>query len=620
MKTPATHPFAGLKVLLLTATLGATAAPAAPPMALSNTQDHQLMMDVLGITSLRTGPTGNLAGDGTRPPNYANYDEDKSASKTKVPELMVLNNGRKVTTPAQWAQRRAEIQEIFDREFYGRMPEAAKSIKVTWTVTGTSSGTTGGIPTITRQLVGHVDNSSYPAISVEIGASVTTPANATGKVPVIITFGGGGGAGAGVTAETVPPTAELLKASTPSLTDGQIAAILALNTGGGGARGGGARGTAPGGAGARGFGAGAPVNPLTIDNLKTALTLTEAQVAQITPALDEINKAQQGVTDLQTKATDLRNGAADKINPILTEAQRPLLAQALNPRAGGPGGPGGFGGGRGGAGGGALSGVQLALAHGWGYGSINPGSIQADSGGGLTSGIIGLINKGQPRKPDDWGSLRAWAWGADRLLDFFETDNLVDAKQVGFEGHSRYGKATIVTLAYDQRAAIGYVSSSGEGGAKIWRHLMGEQVENLAGSGEYHWMAGNFLKYGGPMTVDDLPADAHELVAMVAPRPVFISGGKYADVGGDSWQDSHGMMQAAAGASPAYVLLGKKELSNAALGIKGLTVTSELPPILTPLIDGDVAFRQHDQGHTDGPNWETFMEFSSRYLHAPGKN
>ena len=77
------------------------------------------------------------------------------------------------------------------------------------------------------------------------------------------------------------------------------------------------------------------------------------------------------------------------------------------------------------------------------------------------------MNKGQPRKPDDWGALRAWAWGASRALDYFETDPAVDAKHVGIEGHSRYGKATLVTMAYDQRFAIAYVSSSGEGGAKL---------------------------------------------------------------------------------------------------------------------------------------------------------
>jgi len=137
------------------------------------------------------------------------------------------------------------------------------------------------------------------------------------------------------------------------------------------------------------------------------------------------------------------------------------------------------------------------------------------------------VNKGQPRKPDDWGALRAWAWGAGRALDYFETDKAVDARQVGIEGLSRYGKAAIVTMAYDRRFAIGFVASSGEGGAKLHRRNFGEIVENVAGTGEYHWMAGNFIKYAGPLNWNDLPVDSHELVALCAPRPVFISAGAF---------------------------------------------------------------------------------------------
>ena len=141
---------------------------------------------------------------------------------------------------------------------------------------------------------------------------------------------------------------------------------------------------------------------------------------------------------------------------------------------------------------------QQVLAKGWGYAIIVPNSIQADNGAGLTKGIIGLCNKGQPRKPDDWGALRAWAWGASRALDYFETDKAVDAKQVGIEGLSRYGKAALVAMAYDQRFAIGFIGSSGEGGAKLHRRNFGELVENLTGSGEYHWMAGQLPQVRRP--------------------------------------------------------------------------------------------------------------------------
>jgi hypothetical protein len=244
------------------------------------------------------------------------------------------------------------------------------------------------------------------------------------------------------------------------------------------------------------------------------------------------------------------------------------------------------------------------LAKGWGYAVLSPTSVQADKGDGLTEGIIGLVNKGQPRKLDDWGALRAWAWGASRAMDYFETDKSVDARQIGIEGHSRYGKAALVTMAYDPRYAIAYVSSSGAGGAALWRRNFGEQIGNVAGTGEYHWMAGNFLKYAGPLTPNDLPIDSHELIALAAPRPVFIGAGA---TQGDGWVDGRGMFMATAAAGPVYLLLGKKDLG-----------TAEFPPIETPLINGDLAYRQHSGGHTPAPNWPTFLTFASRYIKGPG--
>jgi hypothetical protein len=263
-----------------------------------------------------------------------------------------------------------------------------------------------------------------------------------------------------------------------------------------------------------------------------------------------------------------------------------------------------FGGGAGRKGTSAPSGPtwqQQVLAKGWGYAVISPNSIQPDNGAGLRSGIIGLCNKGEPRRPDDWGALRAWAWGASRALDYFETDKAVDAKQVAIEGHSRYGKAALVAMAYDQRFWTAYVSSSGEGGAKLHRRDWGEIVENIANSGGYHWMAGNFLKYAGPLHWNDLPVDSHELIALCAPRPVFLSAGTK-DMG-DGWVDAKGTFLAAVGAGPVYRLLGKKDLG-----------ATEFPPVETALIDGDIAFRQHSGGHTPGPNWPTFIKFASRYV------
>jgi hypothetical protein len=453
--------FIGLSLfLVLGVTPVASLAWQAPPNpAQAATQaatqaDRQKMMDLLHIASLRNGANGS----NPQAPNYANYDESKANPYPTLPDPLVMKSGKRVTTAKMWwDQRRPEIVEDFDREIYGRMPKVTPRVK--WEVIKTTNETNGDFPVVTKQLVGHVDNSSYPQITVDIQLSLSTPANATGPVPVIMEFGYTGG---------------------------------------------------------------------------------------------------------------------------------PARAGRGGPPGGAPAGP---------------TWQQQVLAKGWGYATISPTSIQADNGAGLTQGIIGLVNKGEPRKPDDWGALRAWAWGASRALDYFETDRTVDAKRVGIEGHSRYGKATAVTLAYDQRFAVAFVSSSGEGGLKLHRRNWGELVENVAATSEYHWMAGNFLKYAGPLNWNDLPVDSHELVALCAPRPVFISAGA---TEGDGWVDAKGMFLAGAGAGPVYKLLGKKDMG-----------TSEFPPIETPLVDGDVAFRQHTSGHTPGPNWPTFIAFAERYLKSP---
>jgi len=437
----------------------------APQPQYTAEQDHKAMMDALHIESIRPGKNGM----NPRDPNYANYDESKANPFPTLPDPLVFKSGKPVKSARDWRRRRTEIVEDFDREIYGRVPRHTP--RVNWEVASTTNENNGNFKVVTKKLIGHVDNSSFPSIKVDIQVSLSTPADAKGPVPVIMEFG------------------------------------FAF-----------------------------PAGPRPGGNRPTG-------------------------------------------GPV-------RAPQGSQPGGGGP------------------TWQQQVLAKGWGYATITPNSVQADNGAGLTQGIIGLVNKGQFRKPDDWGALRAWAWGASRALDYFETEKAVNAKQVGLEGHSRYGKATIVAMAYDPRFAIAYVSSSGEGGAKLSRRNWGEIVENVAGSGEYHWMAGNFIKYAGPLGWGDLPVDAHELIAMCAPRPVFISGGA---LNGDGWVDAKGMFMAAAAAGPVYKLLGKKDMG-----------TTEYPPIETPLIDGDVAFRQHSGGHTPGPNWPTFITFASRYIQAPG--
>ena len=148
-------------------------------------------------------------------------------------------------------------------------------------------------------------------------------------------------------------------------------------------------------------------------------------------------------------------------------------------------------------------------------------------------------------------------------MDYFETDKAVDAKHVAIQGHSRYGKAAVVSMAYDPRIAIAFVSSSGEGGAKLHRRNFGELVENVAGDNEYHWMAGNFLKYAGPLKWSDLPVDSHELIAMCAPRPVFLSAGNLVDpavdIGhSDAWVDAQGHVPGGCRGGPGLPAAGQE--------------------------------------------------------------
>lgn len=306
------------------------------------------------------------------------------------------------------------------------------------------------------------------------------------------------------------------------------------------------------------------------------------------------------------------------VTPEAAKAPVPVLmmfGQATIPGTGGPG----FGGGAGRGGGPTDPPSQNQLvAAGWGYAAIAPASIQADNGAGLTKGIIGLVNKGQRRKPEDWGSLRAWGWGAARGLDYLETDSMVDAKRVGIEGVSRYGKAALVTLAFEPRFAFALVGSSGEGGVKPHRRDFGESVENLTGSGQFHWMAGSFLKYGaaeasfGSKNAGDIPVDSHQLLALCAPRPTFVSYG-IPEKGDAHWLDQQGSFMATVAAGPAFRLLGARDL-----GVTEDYRTAKMPAVNVSLLDGHLAWRQHDGGHEDRSNMKYFLTWANKLIgHTP---
>ncbi|MDB5734916.1 MAG: hypothetical protein JWN16_1553 [Alphaproteobacteria bacterium] len=458
----------GLTVLLLAGT-GAHAQPAMPNAAeraaitAASNAERDREVALLGIAGMQKPVTAYDIGK----PGNANYDEARANPYPDLPDLMTLKNGTRVTTARQWQTRRAEIKALFDDQVYGKYPKHIPG--VTWKAGAAEPMDVQGVPALVRHVTGHLDNSAYPAINVDIQLDVVTPAATEGrKVPVII---------GGSSVKPRPPF--------PAPPPGQPVHLL----------------SAP---------------------------------------------------------TDVADSA------------------------------------------------KLLLEHGWGFVTVNTNDVQADNGAGLTSGIIGLVNLGRPRSLSDWGVLRAWAWAYSRALDYLQTDSNVDGGHVGIMGHSRGGKAALVALVDDPRLAVGYISSSGAGGANLYRRNYGEATANIAGTSEFHWFAGNFLKYAAlGHSANEMPVDSHEFIALVAPRPVFIGGGalltdpQYAP--GDAWQDTQGMFMAAVAASPAWTLLGAKGIG-----------TATFPPMGTLIDTGDIAFRQHAYGHTPAPNWPYFIAFADR--------
>jgi hypothetical protein len=478
------------------------------PVTFTSDQDHTNMMQQVGIKKLRPGPSGNEAD-----PNHANYDESLANPCPVLPDVLTTKAGKKVTTPDMWwKQHRPEIAEDLEREVYGRLPK--KIPTVTWTVKIVDREFVGRTPVIAKQLIGHVDNSEYPLIDVNISMMVVVPTNVKGPVPVLMMFG---------------------RPSFP-----------------------------------------APAQPFP----------------------DDMQKINDALKDLLIKNSPELKAIFDQYpayNPLTRANTGFPFGPPPAPTAGDP------------------PSTEQLLADGWGYVTIDPASIQADNGAGITRGIIGLVNKGQPRKPDDWGALRAWAWGAARGLDYLETDSTIDAKKVGIEGVSRYGKAALVTMAFEERFFMVLVGSSGKGGATLHRRVWGEAVESLSG-GEYYWMAGNYIKYGaseasfGSKTGCDLPVDSHELIAMCAPRLTFISYG-VPEKGDAKWLDHQGSYMATIAAGSVFKLLGAKDL-----GVSNDYQKEKMPAVNVSLLDGQLAWRQHDGGHTDAPNMKYFIMWADKFM------
>jgi len=240
----------------------------------------------------------------------------------------------------------------------------------------------------------------------------------------------------------------------------------------------------------------------------------------------------------------------------------------------------------------------MALERGWGHIAYRVQMLQADTAAQMEQGVIGLTR--WPREKHDWGALRAWGWGASKLREQLAADPRIDGSRISLAGHSRFGKAVLVASAFDHAFADALVSSSGAGGAKLMSRDMGEHWNNMAGSYAYHWYTPNVMEYAGHKQLSDLPVDAHMLIALRAPRPLFISSGLAEK--GDAWVDPRGMWIATSLAEPAW-------------GLHGLPVppSSEMPEVLKGYRDFPLAFYQHDEGHVLSPAFKPFLAHEERF-------
>jgi len=244
--------------------------------------------------------------------------------------------------------------------------------------------------------------------------------------------------------------------------------------------------------------------------------------------------------------------------------------------------------------------VRTALDHGFIHVAYRPQMLQADNGAEMQQGVIGLAR--WPREKTDWGALRAWAWGASQLREELARDPRVNGRRISLAGHSRFGKGVLVAAAFDLAFADADVSSSGAGGAKLMRRDFGERWENLTGSGEFYWLTPNAMAYSvAGMTTANLPVDAHTLIALRAPRPLFVTSGMASK--GDSWVDPRGMWLAVRAAQPAWGLFGNA------------VPTDEAMP--EPGSDPDALYKlgwyQHTEGHVPWPGYAEFFEHEARF-------